>query len=75
MLEPAPCAISETAQVTEPPGAVAPVAPVTVAVNTIVSPNTGAVAGALITIVGVATPTTVSSGGVEVRAEKCVSPL
>ena len=65
-----PAATSETVQETDPAGAVAPAAPVTVAVKTIVSPNTGATTGALITSDGVATPITTSSGGVEVSAEK-----
>ena len=47
----------------------------TVAVNVIVSPKIGAVAGAVIAIEGVARPTTTSRGGVEVRAEKFESPL
>ena len=69
-LDPDPCATFDTVHVTDPAGAVAPTIPETVAVKTIVFPNTGVVAGALITIVGVAKPTTTSSGGVEVSAEK-----
>ena len=55
--------------VTVPAGAVAPEAPVTVAVKTIVSPKLGVETGPLITIDGVPFATTTSSGGVEDRAE------
>ena len=56
-------------QVTEPAGAVAPEAPVTVAVKIIASPKLGVDTGALITIEGIPLPTMTSSGGVDESAE------
>jgi len=60
--------------VTEPPGAVAPTIPVTVAVNVMVLPNTGVAGEVVMAIVGVAFPTTTESGEVIGSGAKFPSP-
>ena len=57
-----------------PPGAAAPVMPVTVAVKVIVPPNTGLTTGTDTAIVGVAAVTTIDAGAVGASAVKMVSP-
>ena len=60
--------------ITEPPGAVAPTIPLTVAVKVIVLPNTGVAGEVVIAIVGVAFPTITESGEVIGSAAKFPSP-
>jgi len=56
-------------QSTEPPGAVAPTIPLTVAVNVMVPPKTGLAGVEVRSMVGVAFVTVTDTGGVEEIAE------
>jgi len=64
----------DTFQDTEPAGASAPVAPVTVAVKVIDPPRIGLDGEEVTTIDGVACPTSTESDAAD-KAEKLVSPL